>query len=53
MLTSAGERIADRIDRTATTPRAAANGATPAVLASRLNALRPEALRPEALRNVR
>jgi hypothetical protein len=53
MLTSAGERIADRIDRTATTSRAVANGATPAVLTSRLEALRPDALRQEALRNVR
>jgi hypothetical protein len=53
MLTSAGERIADRIDRTATTPRAAVNGSTPAILAGRLNALRPEALKPEILRNVR
>jgi hypothetical protein len=53
MLTSAGERIADRIDRRATSPRPAANGATPAVLANRLNALKPEILRSESLRNVR
>jgi hypothetical protein len=46
LLTSSGERIADRIDRG--TPRSPMNGATPAVLASRL-----EALKPEALRNVR
>ena len=46
LLASAGERIADRIDRGS--PRATANGATPAILASRL-----EALKPEALRNVR
>jgi phage shock protein A len=45
MLTSAGERIADRIDRNAATPRVAANGTTPAVLAGRLNALKPEVLR--------
>jgi len=45
MLTSAGERIADRIDRTAATTQPVANGTTPAVLASRLNALRPEAMR--------
>ncbi|MGD0144046.1 MAG: DUF6468 domain-containing protein [Rhizomicrobium sp.] len=48
MLTSAGDRIADRIDRTAGASRASANGATPAILANRL-----EALRPESLRNVR
>lgn len=53
LLTSSGERIADRMDRSAPAPRAAMNGATPAVLANRLDALRPEALRPEALRNVR
>ena len=54
MLTSAGERIADRIDRTAATPRAAANGATPAVLAKSSRCA--EAGNPEAespLRNVR
>jgi hypothetical protein len=47
LLTSSGERIADRIDKSAA-PKPTMNGATPAILASRL-----EALKPQALRNVR
>ena len=47
LLTSSGERIADRIDKSAT-PKPTMNGPTPAILTSRL-----EALKPQALRNVR
>jgi Domain of unknown function (DUF6468) len=47
LLTSSGERIADRIDKSAA-PKPTMNGTTPAILASRL-----EALKPQALRNVR
>ena len=52
LLVSSGERIAERIaaQRPANT---AARAATPAVLANRLDALRPDVLRPEALRNIR
>jgi hypothetical protein len=47
LLAASGERIAERI-ASAPRPAAAMNGVTPAVLASRL-----EALKPDAMRNVR
>jgi hypothetical protein len=51
LLTSSGERIADRIDRGTTTK--VANGIHPAALTNRLDALKAGSLRPETLRNMR
>lgn len=54
LLTSSGERIAARIERGATaqsdraSPPVARNGATPTVLANRLDALKPQILRADA-----
>ncbi len=43
LLTAAGERIADRIDRGTPTTLGAANGIHPAALAGRLESLKPRA----------
>lgn len=55
VLLASGERIAERIvsQRSAVQAPDPSRTARPAILANRLDALRPEALRPEALRNVR